>query len=42
MGEGERMGEIVNLRRFRKEKARAGDAQQAEGNRLHFGRGVAE
>ena len=32
------MGEVVNLRRVRKGKARAADAQQAEANRLAFGR----
>ena len=36
------MGEIVNLRRFRKDKARADDARQAESNRLKFGRSKSE
>jgi hypothetical protein len=34
--------EIVNLRRARKAKARADRAQQAEQNRIEFGRSKAE
>ncbi len=36
------MGEIVNLRRARKAKARAVAAAQADANRLAFGRTKAE
>ena len=34
--------EIVNLRRARKEKARAGKEREAEANRIAFGRTKAE
>ena len=34
--------EVVNLRRFRKAKNRADKTQQAERNRVTFGRGKAE
>ena len=34
--------EIVNLRRARKEKARAGKEREAEANRIAFGRPKAE
>jgi hypothetical protein len=36
------MGDLVNLRRVRKTRQRAGDSAQAEANRLHFGRTKAE
>ncbi|WIY54375.1 DUF4169 family protein [Devosia sp. YIM 151766] len=36
------MAEIVNLRNFRKQKARAEKAAGAEANRLKFGRSKAE
>jgi hypothetical protein len=36
------MGEIVNLRRARKQKARAEDAARAEANRARFGTPKAE
>lgn len=36
------MGEVVNLRRARKARARAADAAQASANRAAFGRTKAE
>lgn len=36
------MSEIVNLRQFRKAKARVDKARQAEVNRVKFGRSKAE
>lgn len=36
------VGEIVNLRRARKDKARADAARQADANRIAFGRTKAE
>lgn len=36
------MADLVNLNRFRKEKARAGKAAKAEENRVRFGRTKAE
>jgi hypothetical protein len=36
------MAEIVNLRRARKDKARAEKDVRAAGNRAHFGRGKTE
>ncbi len=36
------MAEIVNLRTFRKQKVRDGKANEAEANRLKFGRTKAE
>ncbi len=36
------MAEIVNLRQFRKQKARGEKERQAEQNRLSFGRSKAE
>jgi hypothetical protein len=36
------MAEIVNLRRARKDKARAGKAARAADNRIRFGRSKAE
>ncbi|OHV76557.1 DUF4169 family protein [Rhizobium sp. LCM 4573] len=35
-------GQVVNLRQFRKNKARSEKEKQAEQNRLSFGRGKAE
>lgn len=36
------MADIVNLRTFRKQKARSGKEAEAEANRLKFGRTKAE
>jgi len=36
------MGEVVNLNRFRKARAKAEQTQQAEENRIRHGRGKAE
>ena len=36
------MGEIINLRKFRKDKARAEKDKQAEANRAKFGMNKAE
>lgn len=36
------MADIVNLRRFRKQKARAAAEEDAETNRVRFGRTLAE
>jgi hypothetical protein len=36
------VGDLVNLKRFRKRVAREADAQQAEANRARFGRTKAE
>ena len=36
------MAEIINLRTFRKQKARSGKEAEAEANRLKFGRSKAE
>ena len=36
------MAEIVNLRQFRKQKARAETGKQADTNRAKFGRGMGE
>lgn len=36
------MGDVVNLRQARKQKARADKARTAEGNRARFGRTKAE
>lgn len=36
------MGEVINLNRFRKARAKAEDARQAEENRVRHGRGKAE
>lgn len=36
------MADIVNLRTFRKQKARSGKEAEAEANRLKFGRSKAE
>lgn len=36
------MGDIVNLNRFKKTKAREADAKQADANRVKFGRTKAE
>jgi hypothetical protein len=36
------MGDLVNLRRFRKARARDGEARQAEVNRIAFGRSKVE
>ena len=32
------MGEVINLNRFRKARAKADEAKQAEENRVQFGR----
>jgi hypothetical protein len=37
-----KVGDLVNLKRFRKRIAREADAQQAEANRARFGRTKAE
>lgn len=36
------MGEIVNLNRFRKRKAKGAEAREADANRIKFGRTKAE
>lgn len=36
------MADIVNVRRFRKQKARAAAEDDAQANRLRFGRSAAE
>jgi hypothetical protein len=36
------MGEVVNLKRFKKRGAREQSAREAEANRVRFGRGKAE
>jgi Domain of unknown function (DUF4169) len=36
------MGEVVNLKRFKKRGAREQSAREAEANRARFGRGKAE
>lgn len=36
------MGEVVNLKRFKKRAERAQSAKEAEANRARFGRGKAE
>lgn len=36
------MGELVNLKRIRKQRARQEDAATAEANRIRFGRSAAE
>lgn len=36
------MGELVNLRRYKKRGERAQSAREAEANRAHFGRSKAE
>lgn len=36
------MGEVVNLNRFRKARAKAGKEQQAEENRIRYGRPKSE
>ena len=36
------MGDVINLRQQRKQKARAEKDQKAEANRQHFGRSKAE
>jgi hypothetical protein len=39
---GESMGELVNLKRFKKRNAREEAAKQADANRLRFGRTKSE
>jgi hypothetical protein len=36
------MGEVINLKRFKKRAARQHSAKQAEGNRVRFGRTKSE
>lgn len=36
------MGDVVNLNRFKKQKARADETRQADANRVRFGRTKAE
>lgn len=38
LGDGARMGDVVNLKRFKKRNAREQSARQAEANRARFGR----
>jgi hypothetical protein len=40
--EGKAMGDVVNLKRFRKRSAREQAAKDAEANRARFGRGKSE